>query len=113
MDERYLLACVRYIENNPVRAKLVMTAEQWLWSSVAAHISGKNDNLVNVAPILSMIRGSWRQFLSSESLSDDMEDIRKHERTGRPLGSRSFVEQLENKIGRILKPQKPGRKPQK
>ena len=105
MDERYLLACVRYIENNPVRAKLVMTSEQWSWSSVAAHISGKNDNLVNVAPILSMIRGSWRQFLSSESLSDDMEDIRKHERTGRPLGSRSFVEQLENKIGRILKPQ--------
>ena len=47
MDEQYLLACVRYIENNPVRAKLVTSAEVWAWSSAAAHISGKNDTIVN------------------------------------------------------------------
>jgi putative transposase len=39
-----------------------------------------------------------------------METFRKHERTGRPLGSDSFVQNLEQKLNRILKPQKPGRK---
>ena len=40
MDEKYLLACVRYIEMNPVRAGLVAKPEEWPWSSVLAHISG-------------------------------------------------------------------------
>jgi hypothetical protein len=35
--------------------------------------------------------------------------LRKHERTGRPLGSKRFVGQLEEKLGRVLKPQKGGR----
>ncbi|MBI3016120.1 MAG: hypothetical protein HYY65_13905 [Candidatus Tectomicrobia bacterium] len=39
-----------------------------------------------------------------------MSDIRKHERTGRPLGSESFTEKLELVIERILRRQKPGPK---
>ena len=45
MDESYLLACTRYIENNPVHAKLVERLEDWAWSSACAHIKGKNDQL--------------------------------------------------------------------
>lgn len=52
MDEQYLLACVRYIENNPVRAKLVKSPELWPWSSASAHMQGKDDALVRVAPLL-------------------------------------------------------------
>ncbi|MDP2644274.1 MAG: hypothetical protein Q8P24_04995 [Desulfobacterales bacterium] len=33
LDEKYLLACVRYVENNPVRAKLAARAENWRWST--------------------------------------------------------------------------------
>jgi putative transposase len=110
MDERYLIACVRYIENNPVRAKLVKSPEQWPWSSALAHMSGKNDKLVNVEPVLSIITGDWQQFLSVALLNDEVEDIRKHSRTGRPLGSSTFVDALEYKLGIKLKPQKPGRK---
>jgi len=113
MDERYLLACARYVENNPVRAKLADRPEKWAWSSAAAHLSGSNDALVNVAPLLSIINGDWRTFLSGGMSSEEMEDIRKHGRTGRPLGKSSFVEKLEKAIGRTLIPQKPGRKPQK
>jgi len=32
-EERYLLQCCRYIELNPVRARLVCSAEDYLWSS--------------------------------------------------------------------------------
>ena len=36
-DERYWLTCLRYIELNPVRAKLVVRPEQYQWSSYRAH----------------------------------------------------------------------------
>ncbi len=113
MEERYLLACTRYIENNPVRAKLVGQPEQWTWSSAAAHISGQNDKLVNVEPLLSIINGDWRDFLAGALSSAQLADIRKHEQTGRPLGEVSFVSHLEHLLGRQLQPRKPGRKPKK
>ena len=113
MNELYLLACTRYIENNPVRAKLVGRAEQWAWSSAGAHISGQNDNLVNVAPLLSIIKDDWRNFLAEATSSAEINDIRQHEQTGRPLGDVTFVSHLEDLLGRRLRLRKPGRKPKK
>jgi len=50
MDEDYLLASVRYVELNPVRAKLVQRAEDYRWSSARAHLDGRDDGLVQVKP---------------------------------------------------------------
>ena len=99
MDEQYLLASARYVELNPVRAKLVKRAEEYPWSSAAAHLNGENDILVNVEPMSAMV-GDWKQFLSSTS-DNELDAIRKHERTGRPLGGDNFFSLLEEKIGRI------------
>ncbi|MBS3757847.1 MAG: transposase [Desulfobacterales bacterium] len=109
MDEPYLLACARYIENNPVRAKLVCKPENWVWSSAGAHIKGENDRLVKVEPLLKMIENNWSDFLSPALTKENAELLRRHERTGRPLGNEAFVERLEIKLGRNLRPQKPGR----
>lgn len=46
MDETYLLACALYVERNPVRAGLCKRAVDYPWSSAAAHVSGKDDCLV-------------------------------------------------------------------
>ena len=51
MDEQYLLASARYVELNPVRAKIVKRAEEYPWSSAAARLNGENNILVNVEPI--------------------------------------------------------------
>lgn len=40
---------------NPVRAGLVKTAVEWPWSSVAAHLDGRDDLLVKVRPLLDRI----------------------------------------------------------
>ena len=111
MDERYLLACARYIENNPVRAGLADRADRWSWSSAKSHIGRKNDKLVNVEPLLSMVKEDWSDFLSEKITSEEQQEMRKHERTGWPLGSIAFIEQLESMLNLSLKPKKPGRKP--
>jgi len=40
-DERYWLTCLRYIEQNPVRASMVKTPEDYRWSSYSAHAFGE------------------------------------------------------------------------
>jgi putative transposase len=110
MDEPYLLAAARYVELNPVRAKLVPRARAWPWSSAKAHLSGRDDRLVSVAPLLAMAN-DWKAFLKSPIREEDLRDLRGHGRTGRPLGSPAFLDRLEGLVGRVLKPQKPGPKP--
>jgi putative transposase len=108
MDEKYLFTTTRYIELNPVRAGLVSIPEEYPWSSAEAHMKGRNDDLVKVQPLLRMV-DDWRQFISDDVSDEEYELLQRHERTGRPLGSTSFIERLEKKLSRILTPQKGGR----
>jgi putative transposase len=110
MDESHLLAAARYVELNPVRAKLVRRARDWRWSSARAHLAGKDDALVAVAPMLALAP-DWRAFLAEGPGDDRLEALRRHARTGRPLGSERFIEGLEARLGRPLKAAKRGRKP--
>jgi putative transposase len=112
MDEAYLLAAARYVELNPVRAKLTRRARDWRWSSTRAHLARKDDGLVTVRPLLDLVP-DWRAFLSSGLSETEHKAIRAGERTGRPLGSARFTARLEKRLGRNLARQKPGPKPKR
>ena len=110
LDEHYLLAAVRYVELNPLRAGLAERAWQYPWSSARAHVSGSDDRLVKVKPMLERV-SDWRDYLGAGIETVESDIIRRHLRTGRPLGDQAFVELLEAKTGRTLAPRKRGRKP--
>jgi putative transposase len=52
MDESRLRSAVSYVSLNPVRARILSRAEDWVWSSVRAHLAGEDDSLVSVRPVL-------------------------------------------------------------
>ena len=54
MDEAHVLAGARYVELNPVRARLARRARDWRWSSARAHLSGEDDGLVSAGPLLDL-----------------------------------------------------------
>jgi putative transposase len=110
MDEPYLLAAARYVELNPVRARLAERAGDWRWSSARAHLDGRDDALVRVAPLLALA-SDWAAFLAGGLSADEHAAIRAGERTGRPLGSAAFTARLERRLGRTLARRKPGPKP--
>ncbi len=112
MDEAHLLRAARYIERNPVNSGMVADPGDYPWSSVSAHLKGTDDDLVKVAPLLELV-GSWDDFLKTPLTAAEIEKLELHERTGRPLGSNSFLKQLEQKTGRRFRLERPGRKPQK
>lgn len=55
MDERYLLAAVRYTELNPVRTRLCANPTDWPWSSAGTHLRGRDNTVVSVAPMLERV----------------------------------------------------------
>jgi len=111
LDDAHLWSAVRYVERNPVRAGLVDRAEQYPWSSAAAHCG------LRQAALLSKIAmpwpvANWSAYLLEEDEAD-VERIRQRTRTGRPCGATGFVEHLEATLGRVLHPRKRGPKPKK
>jgi len=108
MDEDYLLAAVRYVELNPVRAGLVKKAENYRWSSARAHLTGSDDGVVTVKPMLDRV-SNWSDLLSSDD-SVKFDEVRMHERSGRPLGEERFIEKVSMLTGRDLVKKKPGPK---
>ena len=101
-SEYYLLACMRYIELNPVRAGMVKKPIEYRWSSYAANAAGKYDKVVmshelylalgaRQATRLHSYRDLFRQALKPEQVHD----IRTTVQTGTPLGNDRFREQVE------------------
>lgn len=109
MDESHLMLAARYVELNPVRAKLCRAPWRWRWSSAAAHVAGRSDILVDVAPMLGRV-DDWREYLAAGVEPEQAALLRRHERTGRPLGSSVFLKRLEGRLGRTLRKKTPGRK---
>lgn len=113
MDEEHTAVALRYVELNPVRARLVKTPEAWAWSSAAAHLSGRDDGLVSVRPMLEAVggRAAWRKMLAQGLAEDEADLIRKSETTGRPLGDADFIKRLSKRLKRDdIEKKKPGPK---
>jgi putative transposase len=99
-DERHLRAAVRYVENNPVRAKIVDSPERYKWSSTLGHMNRIADPILNNDSHIGIEGKDWLVFLNSENDNEIMEDIRKHSLTGRPCGDDSFIFGIEAVLGR-------------
>ena len=115
MDEAHVMTAVRYVELNPVKAKLAARAEDWPWSSARAHVRGGADGLTDMKALAGVHR-NWRAMLRRGLEAGDMDPkdeaaVETHQRTGRPWGDAGFVERLEVETGRALARRKPGPKP--
>jgi putative transposase len=109
MDEPHLPAAARYKELNPVRAGLVTDPTSYPGSSAKAHVEKRDNSLVKVSPLLALVSG-WKGFLNEALPEEAYEEIRKPERTGRPLGSDQLIDKLEALLGMGLRKKKTGPK---
>jgi putative transposase len=110
MDEKWLIACARYVELNPVRAGLVARPEHWRWSSAGGHLGLARDPVADSSALLARIP-DWAALLAGGMEERALASIREGERTGRPLGGDAFVARLATASGRDLRPPRRGRPP--
>ncbi len=111
MDEGHLMAAARYVALNPVRARLAGRAQNWPWPSGRAHLDGRNDGLVEVAPLLASAAGRFADLLDGEDDADKLATLRAAEGIGRPSGSEAFLDRVAAPHWPEPKPGKPRRKP--
>ncbi len=109
LDNEHLLAAVRYVERNPVRAGLVVKAEDYRWSSARAHIYGLRDKLVSGDELVREEVGDWRSYLADDDTPAELDALRQHTLSGRPVGSESFRSHMEQILGRDLGLRRRGR----
>lgn len=111
MDEAYLRACARYVGLNPVRAGLAARARDWGWSSVAAHLDGREDPLLTPGPLRERLGEALPGFFETDVEAEALRKLRRARSTGRPLGGRGWVKALEASAGRSLADPPRGRPP--
>jgi putative transposase len=112
LDERHLVAAVRYVESNPVRARITKAAWDYPWSSAAFHVGDTEADLLVRDRTLRDLIDDWRVYLADDQ-DLPAEKIRKATRVGRPAGDQTFIETMERLTGRTLCKQKPGRCPKR
>jgi len=112
MDQPHLWAALRYTELNPVRARMVESPEDHVWSSARAHcgLAAAPPWLDTRAFDAQWDARLWRDYLDRFDRTE-ADAIRASTHTGRPLGSTEFVSELERILRRRLVPQKGGRPP--
>lgn len=134
LDAEHELAAVRYVERNPVRARLVRFAWRYPWSS-AAERCGESHPVATAAPRASRSKHAgrasvtpaellepdvwseryrphqWRRLLQQPEDDALIKRLRRNTFNGRPLGSDRFIAKLEAALNRRLREPKMGRPP--
>lgn len=110
MDEEHLVAALRYVALNPVRARLVRRTQDWAWSSVRALLDPANgDGITDTASVLDRVE-DFSALLRSGEDEALMLALRRAESIGRPLGDDAFMSWAANVAGRDLRPRRRGPK---
>jgi putative transposase len=113
---RYVLACYRYIELNPVDAGMVHDPATYPWSSYGANTGTRADPLIEAhSEFLALgSEAAGRHASYARLVADGIEpsllrEIREAEDTGYPLASEAFKADLAERLGLKTEPGRPGR----
>jgi putative transposase len=114
--EKYLLTCTRYVELNPVRAKMVATPEAYPWSSYRAKIGAVSCGWLDLDPGYQALaptdrerRECYRQYVEQGVPEHELRIIRGAVQRNQLTGSELFIAEIEQRIGRRIMSRERGR----
>lgn len=107
-NERYFLACCRYIELNPVRARIIDDPAAWRWSSCAAHLGLCKEPMLSPHPAWLAIASTdaeratfHRRYLAEGIPAPLLSEIRLHLQQQRALGNDAFRAMVQERTQRF------------
>lgn len=119
-DDAHLLTVMRYVEANPLRARLVSDLADYRWSSYRVHGLGETDDLVAEAPVwqglarsVEACQAQWRRWVHTPISAKELASVRKAVVSGRPYGTSAWQTRTARKLGLDLTERPRGRPPKK
>ncbi len=114
-SDHYLLACSRYIELNPVRARMVANASEYEWSSYSAHASPE-ESWIDLDPAFGSLgetpeerSRNYVEFVAQSIPPGELELIKNAIQRGQLTGADRFVDEVEHLTGLRVERRGPGR----
>jgi putative transposase len=114
--DEHLLTVMRYVESNPLRARLVTDLAEYPWSSYGAHGLGQPLSLIDEAPAWGPLgvteakrQAYWRRWLHTPLTAKELAAVRQSVTSGRPYGAAAWVEQIAAGLGLDLSVRHRGR----
>ena len=96
-DDSHLLTVLRYVEANPLRARLCKSAASWRWSSLALRERGDTDGLLSEWPLPRP--NDWRQIVARAVPADQLKSLRHSIARGTPFGDAPWVKRTAASLG--------------
>lgn len=96
-ENDHLLAVLRYVERNALRANLVERAEAWRWSSLAKRSRAEYENGPDAGPIT--LPGNWASFVNRPETEAELERLRRSAVRGAPFGDVEWQRRTAEQLG--------------
>jgi putative transposase len=106
-EDQYFLSLCRYVEANPVRAKLVERAEQWRWGGIWRR-SHRGAGLALSTWPLGRPR-NWTSLVNTVQAPEELQGVRECVARGRPLGTAPWVQATAERLRLTFTLRGPGR----
>ena len=118
--ERYLLACMAYIDLNPVRAHMVAEPDDYIWSSYSHYVGRRNDRLITPHALYWGLgntpfarEAAYAEMVHAGIQADQQRALTDATLSGWALGDAQFIAGLKLQTPRRLSKDKAGRPPLK
>ena len=118
--ERYLLACMAYIDLNPVRAHMVAQPDDYIWSSYSHYVGRRNDRLITPHALYWGLgntpfarEAAYAEMVHAGIQADQQRALTDATLSGWALGDAQFIAGLKLQTPRRLSKDKAGRPPLK
>ncbi|MEA3333291.1 MAG: transposase [Pseudomonadota bacterium] len=108
-SNRYLLACCRYVELNPVRAGMVEFPWEYMWSSCGVKVGERKHEWLDLDPFYQSLgeteenrETAYKDWLIESISDEEMQLIREAAQRGQLTGDANFIDEVVVKTGRRI-----------
>lgn len=115
--DTYLLECCRYIELNPLRAKMITEAGKYSWSSYSLRTGAQPDSWLTPLPGTEQwgtgkaLQKRYAAFVKQGLSEEHYEQIHNAVKRNQLTGNSKFVDEVAQIIGKRIEQRGPGRPP--
>jgi putative transposase len=92
--DQHLTTVIRYVEQNPLRAKLVTSAEEWKWSSLFRRERGSREDLKLLAKLPTELPSNYQESVNELLHKEDLDFLRYSVTKGAPYGSTVWTDEM-------------------